>query len=98
MLPQGSQAVFRAPATQAYGTWEAEVSVPEEDDEYQYNYFISSSDNLTNTNGYLLDFEFSYDYIILNLSRIDNGQEIFLTQWYYQTSRYMHRFRILLRR
>ena len=98
MMPQGSIAVFRAPATQAYGTWEAEVSVPEEDDEYQYNYFISSSDNLASTNGYVLSFEFSYDYIILNLSRIDNGQATFLTQWYYQTARYMHRFRYRITR
>ena len=98
MIPQGSEAVFRAPATQAYGTWEAEVSVPEEDDEYQYNYFISSSDNLANTNGYVLSFEFSYDYIILNLSRIDNGQATFLTQWYYQTARYMQRFRYRITR
>ena len=45
-------AIFRAAANQAYGTWEAEVSVPEEDDVYQYNYFIS----LNQLNNYQLYF------------------------------------------
>ncbi len=98
MMPEGSEALFRAPATQAYGTWEAEVSAAEEDNIYQYNYLISSSDNLANTNGYLLSFEYSYDYIFFNLSRITNGQEIFLKQWYYQTGRYMTRFRYRISR
>ncbi len=98
MMPQGSQAVFRAPATQAYGTWEAEVSVPEEGDMYQYNYFISSSNNLANTNGYVLSFDYDYDYIFFDLSRITNGQTVFLKEWYYQTSRYMHRFRYRISR
>lgn len=98
MMPEGDEALFRAPATQAYGTWEAEVSVAEEDNIYQYNYFISSSDNLANTNGYLLSFEYSYDYIFFNLSRITNGQTTFLKQWYYQTGRYMHRFRYRISR
>lgn len=98
MLPEGTEAVFRAPATQAYGTWEAEVSPALEEDIYQYNYFISSSDNLANTNGYVLSFEYYYDYIYLNLSRIDSGQVTFLTQWYYQTTRYMQRFRYRISR
>ena len=98
MMPQGREAVFRAPATQAYGTWEAEVSVAAEDDLYQYNYFISSSDSLSNTNGYMLSFEYDYDYIFFNLSRITNGQATFLKQWYYQTSRYMQRFRYRISR
>ncbi|MBO4708096.1 MAG: hypothetical protein J5594_06060 [Elusimicrobiaceae bacterium] len=98
MMPEGDEALFRTPATQAYGTWEAEVSVAEEDNIYQYNYFISSSDNLATTNGYLLSFEYSYDYIFFNLSRITNGQETFLKQWYYQTGRYMHRFRYRMSR
>ena len=91
-------AIFRAPATQAYGTWEAEVSIAQEDDIYQYNYFISSSDDLSNTNGYMLSFEYSYDYIFFNLNRINNGQITFLNQWYYQPGRYMHRFRYRITR
>lgn len=98
MMPQGREAIFRAPASQAYGTWEAEVSVAQEENIYQYNYFISSSDSLANTNGYLLSFEYDYDYIFFNLSRISNGQITFLKQWYYQTARYMKRFRYRISR
>ena len=98
MMPEGREAVFRAPASQAYGTWEAEVSPALEDGIYQYNYFISSSENLADTNGYVLSFDYYYDYIYFNLSRIDNGSETFLTQWYYQTSRYMKRFRYRISR
>ncbi len=49
-------AIFRAPANQAYGTWEAEVSVAQEDDIYQYSYFISGRENLSNKKFYLLPF------------------------------------------
>ena len=98
MMPEGSEALFRAPATQAYGTWEAEVSVVQEDNIYQYNYFISSTDSLSTTNGYMLSFEYSYDYIFFNLSRITAGQITFLKQWYYQTGRYMQRFRYRISR
>ncbi len=98
MMPIGREAIFRATANQAYGTWEAEVSAADEDDIFQYNYFISSSDNLANTNGYVLSFEYSYDYIYFNLSRITNGQETLIKQWYYQTARNMLRFRYRITR
>ncbi len=93
-----TDAVFRAPATQAYGTWEAEVSSAEDQQLCQYNYFISSSDTLSNTNGYLLTFEYSYNMVFFDLYRITNGEKTILQEWYYQFGYYANRLRYRLSR
>lgn len=92
------QAVVRAPATQAYGTWEAEISIAHLDDVYQYNYFISSSDNLANTNGYTLGVEYSANMVFFDLYRIDNGQKTIINEWYYNFGYVANRIRYRLTR
>jgi len=78
------EALLRAPSTQAYGTWEAEVSVAREDIICQRNYFIVSGDDLATSTGYSLTFEYSYNYIFFDLKRLENGQETFVKEWGYQ--------------
>ena len=78
------EASLRAPSTQAYGTWEAEVSVAHEGTICQRNYFIVSGDNLATSTGYCLTFEYEYNYIFFDLMRLENGQETLIKEWYYQ--------------
>ena len=92
------QAVVRAPATQAYGTWEAEVSVAALDDSYQFNYFISSTDSLTSTNGYCLAFDYYDNYAFFDLYRLDNGQKTLLNEWYYPFNYISERLRYRITR
>ena len=92
------QALLRAPATQAYGTWEAEVSVAREDDSYQFNYFIASTDNLATASGYTLAFDYSDNYAFFDLYRINNGQKTLLNEWYYPFNYNANRLRYRLTR
>lgn len=92
------QAVVRAPATQAYGTWEAEVSVAALDEAYQFNYFISSSYDLASTNGYCLSFDYYDNYVFFDLYRLDNGQRTLLNEWHYPFNYISERLRYRITR
>ena len=92
------QALLRSASTQAYGTWEAEVSVAKDNGTYQKNFFIASSDTLSSINGYMLSFEYSYGTIFFDLCRYDSGQEVFLQQYYYDFGYSANRLRYRLSR
>jgi len=98
MMPEGRVATFRTQSTQAYGTWEAEISIAEEEEICQKHYLLASSDDISTMNGYVMWFEYSYDYTFLDLFKVTNGQESFLQEWYARTDRHMFRARYRISR
>ncbi len=73
-----SPAAAYTPATQAYGTWQIDASCDWTDNPNQLNFFISSSNDYRNTNGYCLT-HFKYgNNMICGLYRVDNGSLVLL--------------------
>ena len=64
----------------AYGTWEFQCAVPWGEDERQFKYFISSTNNRTTTNGYCIS-EVRIGTIWTSiLYRVDNGVRVAIHQ------------------
>lgn len=68
-----STAAAYCQSTQAFGTWQIDATSTWSDTEDQTNFFISSSNDYRNTNGYALT-HFKYgNYMVFGLYRVDNG-------------------------
>ncbi|MBQ4493432.1 MAG: hypothetical protein II972_02375 [Elusimicrobiaceae bacterium] len=68
-----SPATAYTPSAQAYGTWQIDASCNWSETENQLNFFISSTNNYRNTNGYCLT-HFKYgNNMVFGLYKVNNG-------------------------
>jgi hypothetical protein len=95
-----TDASFNQPATvaasssQAYGTWEVQTGASWVNSEAQFNYFISSTNNRSNTNGYALSFFKNAQTIYFNLYKVNNGSLQIIGMLPFNTNATMLRYRL----